>query len=202
MTTTNPLCTGSCNASIEYQSIYLDDDHVSEVQHSDIDTSLNRSSFEHKDVERAELSSSHTLTFARGSDHDKEITGGRYLAVCSAVRWLLVDFRGSMYRIGIALFSVFVAILVPNVGLMIPLAGASSGIALALIFPSTIDLIIHSCFMHNNAKPSGMAIAHFNIRSLSLPWWRVCLNLLSIAMGIVGAAMGTFVAIENISKAE
>lgn len=83
-------------------------------------------------------------------------------------------------RAAIVLFTVAVPFAVPQVGLLVPLAGASSGAALSVILPPLIDIQLH-VLAGDALSPS-----------------RMCLNALSIVIGIAGAVLGTLFAVENI----
>ena len=74
----------------------------------------------------------------------------------------------------IVLFTALVAILVPNVGLLIALAGASSGATLSMILPPLID---------------------WKISTSSLGWKRDFMNSVSILVGTIGAVIGTVLAL-------
>lgn len=70
------------------------------------------------------------------------------------------------------------ATLIPNVGLLVSLAGASSGATLALILPPLIDLYINK----------------------NIPSIRYGINCASVALGIVGAIAGTYMSVVDIVK--
>eukprot|EP01041_Mallomonas_annulata_P009708 gene9708-20185_t len=106
------------------------------------------------------------------------------MKIQSSNEWLLYvvyckDFFKSrgMFRVVLVSLTALIAILIPNVGLLISLAGASSGSALSMIIPPLIDMKI-------------------NRESISIQ--RLVMNFFSIFIGSLGAIIGTFVAIRDI----
>jgi hypothetical protein len=85
-------------------------------------------------------------------------------------------------RIGLVLVSSLVATLVPDVGLLVSLAGASSGAALALIFPPLFDLTLR-----RNSKEPLTLIEH-------------SLHIFSIGIGLFAAVLGTAVSVMDILR--
>lgn len=92
----------------------------------------------------------------------------------------------SSVRVVVVICSAAVAILVPNVGLLVSLAGASSGAALSLVCPSLMAICIPDYDYEEPLLPYSLK------RGL-------CAG--SIALGVLGAIAGTAVAISDISNA-
>jgi hypothetical protein len=90
-------------------------------------------------------------------------------------------FRNSI-RIVTIICTAGVAYLIPNVGLLVSLTGASSGAALGLVLPAAFDL----------AQAQNL--------NIELPRWRVALNLVSIFLGVVGGIAGTIYSLIEIAK--
>lgn len=82
----------------------------------------------------------------------------------------------------LVLISSLVATLVPNVGLLVSLAGASSGAALALIFPPVFDLTLR-----RNSQEQLTLRKHF-------------LHFFSIGLGSLAAVLGTAVSVIEILR--
>jgi hypothetical protein len=108
---------------------------------------------------------------------------GRERVGAVAVQWPLVP--RSAVRVLVVLCSAAVAVVVPNVGLLVSLAGASSGAALSLVCPSLMALYIPD---YNYEQP------------LLSPGLKVGLCGVSIALGVVGAVAGTAVALSDIKN--
>ena len=81
-------------------------------------------------------------------------------------------------RLALVLGTGLLAAIIPNVGLLVSLAGASSGATLALILPSLIDL--------------------YTTKDLSM--LRYGLNCGSIFLGVVGAIAGTYLSVVDITQ--
>eukprot|EP00602_Paraphysomonas_sp_CaronLab_P002276 CAMPEP_0185031400 /NCGR_PEP_ID=MMETSP1103-20130426/18860_1 /TAXON_ID=36769 /ORGANISM="Paraphysomonas bandaiensis, Strain Caron Lab Isolate" /LENGTH=342 /DNA_ID=CAMNT_0027566915 /DNA_START=758 /DNA_END=1782 /DNA_ORIENTATION=+ len=91
-------------------------------------------------------------------------------------------FPRSTVRVVVVISTAVVATLVPDVGLLVSLAGASSGTALALILPPTLDIAI-----------SYLQKSH--ISSI-----RLAFNIVSIAFGVFGAFVGTLLSVKDIYR--
>jgi hypothetical protein len=88
----------------------------------------------------------------------------------------------SLVRILLVCFSSMVSTLVPDVGLLVSLAGASSGAALALIFPPLLYLTLHQ------NKKEKIAVSELTI------------HILSIVVGLTAAVLGTAVSLLEIVR--
>lgn len=91
-------------------------------------------------------------------------------------------FPKPIIRICLVCCTSLVSTLVPNVGLLVSLAGASSGAALALVFPPLFDLVLH----------------RQEILKLSL--FEIFVDLISIFLGISAGVLGTAVSLHDISQ--
>jgi hypothetical protein len=85
-------------------------------------------------------------------------------------------------RIMLVLISSLVATLIPNVGLLVSLAGASSGAALALIFPPLFDLTLR----RDSKEPLTLS--------------EQFLHFFSIGLGSLAAVLGTAVSVMEILR--
>ncbi len=85
-------------------------------------------------------------------------------------------------RVCLVCFTSLVSTLVPNVGMLVSLAGASSGAALALVFPPLFDLVLH------------------RDRKSQLSSCEIFVDIFSVLLGISAAILGTFVSIRDISR--
>lgn len=112
------------------------------------------------------------------SDSSRDPAGPKQIISTEDIFW-----RGAQrcsIRVITIISTALVAYLIPNVGLLVSLTGASSGAALGLIIPSAIDLA-QSQQLH-----------------IKLSKWRIVLNLISICLGIFGGVAGTLYAIRDI----
>lgn len=79
-----------------------------------------------------------------------------------------------------------IAILVPNLENIIPLVGITSGMLLALVFPSTLDTLTFVPAMLEDGSPR----------------WRICLRLLQNGLlsfiGLAGLGIGLWANIQNL----
>eukprot|EP00607_Mallomonas_marina_P002948 CAMPEP_0182431702 /NCGR_PEP_ID=MMETSP1167-20130531/51024_1 /TAXON_ID=2988 /ORGANISM="Mallomonas Sp, Strain CCMP3275" /LENGTH=488 /DNA_ID=CAMNT_0024618333 /DNA_START=281 /DNA_END=1747 /DNA_ORIENTATION=- len=89
------------------------------------------------------------------------------------------DYSRELFRIILVLSTALVAILVPNVGLLVSLAGATSGAALSLIIPPLIDWKLSS----------KVTLA------------RHIMNTISLVVGVIAAIVGTTAALVDIFRA-
>jgi hypothetical protein len=85
-------------------------------------------------------------------------------------------------RILLVCFSSLVSTLVPDVGLLVSLAGASSGAALSLIFPPLLYLTLHQ----NRKEKIAMS--------------EMTVHILSIVVGLTAAVLGTAVSVMKILR--
>ncbi|MGH0130279.1 UNVERIFIED_CONTAM: hypothetical protein FKN15_057039 [Acipenser sinensis] len=81
-------------------------------------------------------------------------------------------------RAALVTLTCVIAILVPELDLVISLVGSVSSSALALIFPPILEIL--------------------TFHSEGLPWWVICKNFLISVIGLVGFVAGTYVSIEQI----
>ena len=79
-----------------------------------------------------------------------------------------------------------IAILVPNLEDIIPLVGITSGMLLALVFPSTLDTLTFVPTMLENGTPRWRV------------WLRLLQNGLLSLIGLVGLAIGLWANIQNL----
>lgn len=83
-------------------------------------------------------------------------------------------------RISLVLITSLISALVPNVGLLVSLAGASSGAALSLIFPPIFDLVLHTSMKESRT------------------YGELILDILSIVLGILASIFGTIQSLQDI----
>ena len=115
---------------------------------------------------------------ALSSDYTREIAETK-LAI-SAESIFRRGAKRSFIRVLTIVCTAMVAYLIPNIGLLVSLTGASSGAALGLIMPCAIDL----------AQSQQLYI--------KLSKWRIVLNVTSISLGIFGGLAGTIYVVREI----
>lgn len=94
-----------------------------------------------------------------------------------------ISFIRSFLRFFLVLCTALVAAFIPNIGLLVSLAGASSGTSLALIFPPLLEVSV------SRQQQVGM----------SLP--RLLFCVASIGIGCIGAILGTTMSLNDIYAA-
>ena len=83
-------------------------------------------------------------------------------------------------RISLVLITSLISTLVPNVGMLVSLAGASSGAALSLIFPPVVDLVLYIWMKESRT------------------YGELIVDILSIVLGILAAIFGTISSLQDI----
>ena len=141
---------------------------------------------------RRNRSSSESNLFEHDAEELCPVKEGQYIVVSQ-----FEDFEGevaeggcvatliprSAIRVVVVVSSAAIAMLVPKVALLVSLAGASSGAALSLVCPSLIMLALPDYDYEPSVLPKPL---------------KVVLCVISIALGVVGAVAGTWVALRDI----
>ena len=92
-----------------------------------------------------------------------------------------ISFIRSLLRLFLVMCTGFFAAYIPNIGLLVSLAGASSGTSLALIFPPLLEVVL--------SKQQGVGISQI----------RLIFCIVSICIGINGTILGTSISIHDIA---
>ena len=92
-----------------------------------------------------------------------------------------ISFIRSFLRLVLVICTVLVAAFIPNIGLLVSLAGATSGTSLALIFPPLLEVCI---------------TRQQRVSCMSKPRWLFC--VVSMGIGVIGAILGTLISLNDI----
>ena len=112
--------------------------------------------------------------------HSSMLTLNMYINGATAPPPNDISFIRSFLRVFLVFCTALVAAFIPNIGLLVSLAGASSGTSLALIFPPLLEVLI--------CRQQGVV--------LSTP--RLLFCIASIGVGTIGAVLGTLISLSAI----